>query len=280
MKKKIGFVGQGWVGKNYANDFEKRGYDVVRYGLEEEYQGNRTKIKECDIVLIAVPTPTTPAGFDDSIVRDVVRLVGKGKIAVIKSTIIPGTTESIQNENPDIFVLHSPEFLTEATAEYDASHPDRNIVGIPTENPEYRAKAEEVLAVLPRALYSRVMLARDAELVKYGGNCLFFVKVVYINLLHDLVNASGGNWAIVREAMIKDSRVAESHTEPVHKTGRGAGGHCFIKDMETFRRLYAERVEDDLGSAVLESLKNKNNHLLKSSGKDLELLRGVFGELF
>ena len=102
MGKIIGFIGQGWIGKNYADDFEKRGYETVRYSLEKPYVDNKEKIKDCDLVFIAVPTPTTPTGFDDSILRQTVKLVGKGKIAVIKSTVLPGTTESIQRENPDI----------------------------------------------------------------------------------------------------------------------------------------------------------------------------------
>ena len=34
-RQKIGFIGQGWIGKNYADDFVERGYDVVRYDLEK-----------------------------------------------------------------------------------------------------------------------------------------------------------------------------------------------------------------------------------------------------
>ena len=110
MSKTIGFIGQGWIGKNYADDFEVRGYKIVRYSKEEPYVKNQKEIFKCDIVFIAVPTPTTTRGFDDSILRQAVKLVGRGKIVVIKSTILPGTTELIQKENPGIFVLHSPEF--------------------------------------------------------------------------------------------------------------------------------------------------------------------------
>jgi len=60
MGKIIGFIGQGWIGKNYADDFEKRGYETVRYSLEKPYVDNKEKIKDCDLVFIAVPTPTTP----------------------------------------------------------------------------------------------------------------------------------------------------------------------------------------------------------------------------
>jgi len=277
---KIGFIGQGWIGKNYANDFEARGYDVVRYALEPHYAANGPTIAKCDVVFIAVPTPTTEKGFDDSIVRTAIKNVGKGKIAVIKSTILPGTTVSIQNENPDIFVMHSPEFLVEVTAAHDAAHPNRNIVGVPEMNEVYREKAEAVLKVLPDAPFARVMTSHDAEFVKYAGNCYLFTKVIFINVLYDLVMKTGGDWNAIRDALIHDPRIGTSHTTPVAKDGtRGAGGHCFIKDFEAFREMYSEKVGDETGSAFLASMKDKNLRLLIDSGKDLDLLKGVYGDV-
>ena len=108
---KIGFVGQGWIGKNYADNFEDRGFEVIRYAKEESYNQNKEKIAEADIVFIAVPTPTTPEGFDDSILEEVLGLIGIGKIAVIKSTIIPGTTERLQKQYPYHKFLFNPEFF-------------------------------------------------------------------------------------------------------------------------------------------------------------------------
>lgn len=276
---KIGCIGQGWIGKNYANDFEARGYEVVRYSLEEPYVANKEEIANCDIVFIAVPTPTTQRGFDDSYVSAVLPLVGKGKTAVIKSTIIPGTTEKLQGLFPDVFVMHSPEFLVEATAAYDASHPNRNIVGIPKMNEVYRRKAEEVLRVLPRAPYAKVMAARDAEFVKYAGNCFLLTKVMFMNLLYDAVASTGSDWSSVREALVHDPRIGSSHTEPVHKTGRGAGGHCFIKDFEAFRELYRKNVSDVRGESLLAALKEKNIDLLVNSDKDATLLEEVYGDV-
>ena len=276
---KIGFIGQGWIGKHYADDFENRGYIVVRYALEEKYIGNKDEIGTCDIVFIAVPTPTTEKGFDDSIVRSSLRYVGEGKIAVIKSTIVPGTTESIQKENPNVFVVHSPEFLVELTAAEDAAHPNRNIIGIPLDTPLYREKAQIVLDVLPNAPYETTMLSRDAEFVKYAGNCYLFTKVMFMNMLHDLVIAMEGDWNKIQEALIHDPRIGESHTQPVHKGGRGAGGHCFIKDFEAFRHMYESLVHDPVGNKILEAEAHKNIQLLRASQKDLDLLHGVYGDL-
>ncbi len=129
-KPLIGFVGQGWIGKHYADNFEERGYNVVRYALEPPYHENGDQVKICDIVFIAVPTPSTPEGFDDSIIRIAVKSVGQGRIAVIKSTLLPGKTEVIQKDNPGVIVMHSPEFLRESSAAHDAANPNRNIIGI------------------------------------------------------------------------------------------------------------------------------------------------------
>lgn len=295
----IGFIGQGFIGKNYADDFEERGFVVIRYALEEPYRSNKERIAECDIVFIAVPTPTTQHGFDSSIVAEAVSLVGAGKTAVIKSTVLPGTTDAIQERYSDRFVMMSPEFLTEATAAHDARHPHRNIVGIPLQTPEYEHRAQQVLAVLPKAPYHAIVRSKEAEYIKYGGNNWFYFKVIFINILYDLVRSDGCDWDVIKKGMAADPRIGSSHLnpvhaggvigetplkfnelhlEPVHKSGRGAGGHCFIKDFAAFSKLYAGRFPDDAhGIAVLQALECKNIDLLTGTGKDLDILAGVYG---
>lgn len=276
---KIGFIGQGWIGKNYADNFEQRGFDVVRYAKEDQYEANKDEISLCNIVFIAVPTPTTTKGFDDSIVRGVVSLVGKGNIAVIKSTMLPGTTESIQDENPEIIVLHSPEFLVEATVAYDVANPSRNIIGAPIGDDEHRCASEQVMEVLPKAPYESICSSRESELIKYGANAFLYTKVVFMNMLHDLAQKNGCEWEKVREGIATDPRIGSSHTNPVHKSGRGAGGHCFIKDFAAFREGYERAVEDPLGVSLLRSFEAKNNELLIGSQKDFDLLEDVYGDI-
>jgi 3-hydroxyisobutyrate dehydrogenase-like beta-hydroxyacid dehydrogenase len=282
---KIGFIGQGFIGKNYADDFEKRGLTVVRYALEEPYKQNKDLIPGCDIVFIAVPTPTTPKGFDDSIVRAAVALVGEGKTAVIKSTVLPGTTASIQQQYPKKFVMQSPEFLAEATAAYDAAHPTRNIVGIPHESPEMRERAQAVLSVLPPAPFELICSSGESELIKYINNTMLTVRVIYVNLVYDLAKKLGLDYENIRDAVAADPRIGRSHLDPVHKSGhpgakpgRGAGGHCFIKDFEAFRRMYEQEVGDLAGNELLEAIVTKNLSLLLGSDKDLDLLKSVYGD--
>ncbi len=275
---KIGFIGQGWIGKNYADNFEQRGFKVIRYSLDAEYNGNKEKIKDCEIVFIAVPTPTTPEGFDDSILKQVIKLVGQGKIALIKSTILPGTTKYLQTENPNIFILHSPEFLTRHTAAHDAANPTRNIIGIPVDNEIYKQKAQAVMDVLPKAPYEIICRSLDAELIKYGGNCFFYFKNIFMNMLYDLSQKLGCDWEAVRQMIAADPRIGQEHTHPVNKGGRGAGGDCLIKDFEAFIGMYKNNVADEAGLKALTNLRDKNIDLLVKSNKDLDLLRGVYGD--
>lgn len=280
---KIGFIGQGWLGKNYADDFEERGYKVTRYDLEK-YAGNKEKIKECDIVFIAVPTPTTPKGFDYSIIESVLPNIGKGKTAVIKSTVLPGTTAKLQKKFKNIILFHSPEFLTEKAAAYEARNPDRNIIGISKMDKKNIDAAKQVLSVLPKAKFEKILPIKEAETIKYINNAFLYTKVVFFNIMADFVKKQKLDYENIREAVCIDPRIGASHTKIMDNSGhtrtpgRGAGGHCFIKDFEALVQDYKLIIGEDLGYKALDSYKNKNYELLVNSKKDLELLIGVIGE--
>lgn len=282
LNLRIGFIGQGFIGKNYADDFVNRGYEVIRYSLEPEHAGNKEKIADCDLVFIAVPTPTRKSGFDDSYLQAVLPLIGKGKSVIIKSTIIPGTCEKLQVLFPEIFIFHSPEFLTEKTAAFDAANPTRNIVGYPVDSEDYKKRAQEILSVLPTAQVSFICRAKEAELIKYASNCFLMTKVIYANVLYDLAARAGLDWDKIQTGMGSDPRIGMSHLNPIHqsgvngKIGRGAGGHCFVKDFAALR-MYAEgQGLDNTGLEFLKAIENKNLELLRNSNKDLDILADIY----
>jgi len=278
-KPVIGFIGQGWIGRAYADNFEERGYEVVRYSLEKPWVKNKDKIRDCDIVFIAVWTPTTPKGFDISVVESVLPLVGKGKTAVLKSTILPGTTQELQKKFPDITLLYGPEFLSVSSHVHDAAHPFTNLVGMPVEDSKHYLAAERVMKTLPKAKYSSICKSAEAEIFKYSHNASGYTQVILFNLMYDLAQKFGANWDVVNRAIQADPLISKRYSNPVHKSGRGAGGGCFIKDVAALRGHMEKYLpHDKFALDVLRSMEAKNIHLLTSTGKDLDLLEGVYGK--
>jgi UDP-glucose 6-dehydrogenase len=278
-KPLIGFIGQGWIGKAYADNFEERGYEVVRYSLEKPWVKNKDKIKECDIVFIAVWTPTTPKGFDVSVIESVLPLVGKGKITVIKSTILPGTTTELQKKFSDITILYGPEFLSISSHVHDAAHPFANLVGMPEGDAKHYLAAERVMKILPKASYSAICKSAEAEIFKYTHNANGYTQVILFNLMYDLGQKFGVNWDVVNRAIQADPFMSNQYSNPIHKSGRGAGGGCFIKDIAALNAHIKKHMPGDkLAHQVFDAMEAKNIQLLTSSNKDLDLLEGVYGK--
>ncbi len=156
--------------------------------------------------------------------------------------------------------MYSPEFLSEATAAEDAAHPFSNIIGIPLKDAAHEAAAQEVHALLAPAPYSLTCSSLEAEFIKYAHNGSGFVEVVFFNLMYDLSQKLGADWAPVQEALQADPFIARRYAKPLHKSGRGAGGHCFIKDFAALRALYESEVHDPAGVSALASSRRKISH--------------------
>ena len=71
-----------------------------------------------DLVFICVPTPTIKGSemCDTSIVESVLGQLPERTRVVIKSTVIPGTTQRLHDSYPKLKIGCSPEFLRSATS--------------------------------------------------------------------------------------------------------------------------------------------------------------------
>src|SRR3989344_4173693 len=89
-KKTVGIMGVGMVGGAVARIFE----NPVLYDPHKKL-GSLKEINQADIIFICVPTPYDEkrGGFDLSIVKESIGNLSGNKIIVVKSTIVPGTTE-------------------------------------------------------------------------------------------------------------------------------------------------------------------------------------------
>ncbi|MCL5010736.1 MAG: hypothetical protein M1127_00790 [Patescibacteria group bacterium] len=229
----IGIIGIGMVGGALRQYFEKNNRKIKEglfiYDPAKGFDSVE-ELNKADIVFVCVPTPYLKdgKGFDLSYIEDAFSKIKGEKAVVIKSTVLPGTTEKMQAKYPNLKVLFNPEFLTEITAEQDMAYPDRQIVGY-TQNSFTVAK--DVMMLLPLAPYEKIMPSTEAEMVKYFGNNWFAVKVAFANLMFDVCQKVGVNYDTVMEAASADKRIGPSHLVVWHKGYRGYGGKCLNKDI-------------------------------------------------
>jgi UDP-glucose 6-dehydrogenase len=141
------------------------------------------------------------------------------------------------------------------------------------------------MKVLPHAPFEVICTAPEAEMVKYAGNFFLYLKVLYANLMYETAEAIGADYTVVSKAIAADPRIGGSHLSVLHdsghngaKRGRGAGGVCFIKDVEALAEFYADNVGEKYGEKLFAAATNKNIDLLVKSNKDIDLVIGVHGQ--
>ncbi len=264
MFKKPGIMGVGMVGSALRRYFEKnKNIKPFLYDPGKNL-GSIEEINKADIIFICVPTPFNKekSYFDLSYIEDALSKVEGKKVIVIKSTVLPGTTESLQKKYPQHKILFNPEFLTEVTADQDMSYPDRQIIGYTKKSFNI---AKDIMNLLPLAPFERILPVTEAETVKYFGNTWFSTKVVFANQIFDLCQKLGVDYDKVMESAAADKRIDRTHLTIWHKGKRGYAGACLPKDIKAFIK-FAEKKGIDL--KLHKVVDDINEKLLKEQGID------------
>ena len=232
-KFKVGVIGNGFVGEAQAFAFAPttnlRIYDLdplrSSHSLEE--------ILECQFIFVCVPTPMKKDGSQDtSYIEAVFETATPGPIYIIKSTVLPGTTEKLSKQYPKLDIVFSPEFLTERTAKLDMLTQARivlggkkNITSVVKKLFEQRFKNRHIIETN----------STTAEYIKYMNNTFFATKVSMMNEFKLLADKIGVEWDKALYGFVSDGRVGDSHLHVPGPDGRkGYGGTCFPKDVSAF----------------------------------------------
>ncbi len=260
----VSIVGVGMVGGSLEKYLQKR-EDIEIFVYDKGQQrGVFDDANKGDYVFVCVPTPydEEKGGFDLSYVEETCQNLEGEKTVVIKSTVLPGTTDYLQEKYPQHRFLFNPEFLVESIAQETMEKPDRQIIGFTKES---ESVASDVMEILPDAPYKTFMPAKEAEMVKYFGNNFLSVKVIFGNQLYDVCQKLGIDYNIVSEAVSNDPRIGPSHLEIFHGGYRGYGGKCLVKDTRALIQL-GDRSGVDL--ELLKKVEEINNKLIKEQGID------------
>jgi len=268
---KVGVVGTGMVGGAMQKYLQrKEGLELFVYDKGKN-EGSKEDVNKAEIVFVCVPTPYLKdgKGFDLSFVEETMGWLEGEKVVVIKSTVMPGTTEMLQKKYPQHKLLMNPEFLTEETADQDMMYPDRQIVGYTEQS---HTVAGDVMQLLPLAPFERMLPVTEAETVKYFGNTWFAIKVSFANQMYDLCQAIGVDYDRMVEAAAADKRIGRTHLNVFHKGYRGYGGKCLVKDTRALIQLADSKGVDLKLHKTAEEI---NNKLMEMQGIDDPEKKGV-----
>ena len=238
MMNKIGIIGNGFVGSAILHGFILHVEDVLIYDADPSRSTHSLLdvVNESNIVFVCLPTPMFESGecdlsIIDSVLTEINNLeVNKEeKIFVLKSTIVPGTTDHFSRKFPDLSFVFNPEFLTERRARLDFINTARIVLG---GDKVLTDKVEKLYRV--RFPYTQIIKTSTvtAEMIKYMCNCFFATKVSVMNEFKQISDAIGANWNDAMEGFITDGRIGNSHIDvPGHDGDLGFGGKCFPKDI-------------------------------------------------
>lgn len=185
-----------------------------------------------DVAFVCVPTPAAPDGSAN--IDAVVEVANWLETAwiVIRSTVLPGTTESIRRSvgRPVVFW---PEYCGEWTYQVPWEH---SVAGWPYVL--LGGRPEDTRPLVPwlaRTLGAdrtyRQADARVVELCKYMENSWLAGQVAFANEFARIAKVMGVDYWELREMWALDPRVSRHHTA-VFDEAAGFDGRCLPKDLD------------------------------------------------
>lgn len=261
MIMNVGVIGQGFVGSAVAVGFRSCGLYVATYDKYVDKLSTMSLsrlVDHSDVIFVCVPTPAdldNEGACDTSIVEgvidDIIAFVQRDhlprtKTVVVKSTVIPGTTDKLQARAAGwCDVVFNPEFLNARSALEDFITQDHVIIG--GANAAACDKVAELYRKLVPDARIEVTSAIIAETVKYTKNCFFATKVSFFNEIYQICECLGISYDEMIALARLDERVGFEHTRvPGPSAGagpcagrmmKGYGGTCLVKDVQALRVL-------------------------------------------
>ena len=241
---------------------------AAKNGLLSATQNHEDAIAATDVSLVCVGTPSAESGeLNLQYVRqvigqiaDAVRASGKSHDLVLRSTMLPGSTQKIADtvvadllESGKLRLFFYPEFLREGTAVADFDDPSLAVVGT-RDGSAFPAELGPLFgADAPSENWP------SAEMVKYACNAFHATKVTFANEIGRIGKSLGVDSQSVMRLLCQDTRL---NLSPYYlRPGNPFGGSCLPKDV---RALAHEGRRGGVELPLLDSLLPSNEaHLAK-----------------
>lgn len=277
-KIKVGIIGSGVVGAAVGMGFRTIGHDVSFFDIDTRIIENlvnkgynaTTNIedvaRDSEVFFICVPTPDKDAQIDLSIIKIAIKnlsIACRNRndyfLVVVKSTVIPMTTENIvvplleeylnKKAGVDFGVCFNPEFLNEAHPYEDIMNPDRIVIG------EIDRRSGDTLFQLYETFNCPIVRTdlRTAEMVKYANNCFNATKISFFNEMDFMCKKVFIDSNTIRQIVQMD-RYYGMHP---WKHGNSFGGKCLPKDLNAIIAAF-ENIHEPV---LLKSVRKVNEQI-------------------
>ena len=234
---KIGIIGNGFVGNSIAFGFSPT-HEIRIHDKDPKRTLNTIEeVLECDFIFVAVPTPMNRDGsislkVVEKALQEISEKNTKNNIIILKSTMVPGSTNNFIKQFPKLNIVFNPEFLTERTAKLDFLTQARIVLG------GSKRLTKRVAKIFEERFMHTYIIETDtitAEMIKYMNNIFFASKVSIMNEMKMMCDAIGANWKQALAGFAADQRIGDSHLNVPGPDGKmGFGGSCFPKDINAF----------------------------------------------
>ncbi len=261
----VGVVGLGYVGLPLAMEFARVGFHVIGFDVSErlvtalnagtshiqdvqsstvlehvkakrfEATTDPVRLRECDAISIAVPTPLSKTrdpdmSYVNAATETVARNIHPGMLIVLESTTYPGTTREVMQPRiereglrvgQDVFLAFSPERVDPGNPTWHTRNTPKVVGGL-------TAACTEVARALYAACIDTVVpvaSAEAAELVKLLENTFRAVNIGLVNEMAIICDLLGVDiWEVINAAATKPFGYMK------FTPGPGIGGHCIPLD--------------------------------------------------
>ena len=262
---RVGILGLGYVGLPLAVEFGAAGLNVTGFDLSENKVSslNRgqsyiqdvetarlkdlvdrgrlkattdfTKIRDCDALIICVPTPLSKTKDPDlemvvSAARRIAENMREGQLVILESTTYPGTTDELilpmlsekgLKVGVDFFLAFSPERVDPGNPKFHTHNTPKVIGGVTP------ACGEAAKTLYSKAIEKIIVVSspRAAEMVKLLENTFRSVNIGLVNEVALMCWRLNVNvWEVIDAAATKPFGFMAFYPGP------GLGGHCIPID--------------------------------------------------
>src|SRR5690554_1435644 len=263
---RVAVVGLGYVGLPMVVTVARKGFTVLGFDIQqkrvdqinrgENYIGDvdtaelkslvdkgfisatvdYSKIKDMDVILVAVPTPLDrykqpDSSYVVSSTKCIAEHIKKDTLLVLESTTYPGTTREIVTPEiekrgfvvgKDIFIAFSPERVDPGNLSFKTDNTPKVVGGM---TPECNRIAEIFYKAVLKAEIFMVSSPEVAEMEKIYENTFRNINIALANEMTILCEKMGIDiWEVIEAASTKPYGFMPFYPGP------GIGGHCIPLD--------------------------------------------------